>query len=100
MAFGISKQELQQWKQKVAKGDIAFLTHYWYDKRFPEFHTVTKVGCSDISRLKDWCISNGLNPQYIHHRQPYPHFDLIGPKQTELLQKYKLEDHITRFGLS
>lgn len=99
MAFGISKQELQQWKLKVKQGDIAFLTHYWYDKRFPQFNTVTKVGCSDIQRLQDWCISNGLNPDYIHYRLPYPHFDLIGPKQTELLHKYKLTDHITRFDL-
>ncbi|MGE7822796.1 hypothetical protein [Paenibacillus sp. NPDC093718] len=99
MAFGISRQELQQWKQKVAQGDIAFLTHYWYDKRFPEFRTVTKVGCSNIQRLEDWCVSNGLNPEYIHYRLPYPHFDLIGRKQTELLQKYSLDDHITRFGL-
>jgi len=99
MAFGISKQELQQWKLKVQQGDIAFLTHYWYDKRFPQYNTVTKVGCSDIQRLQDWCVSNGLNPDYIHYRLPYPHFDLIGPKQTELLHKYKLEDHISRFGL-
>ncbi|KOP67784.1 hypothetical protein AMS62_22895 [Bacillus sp. FJAT-18019] len=99
MAFGISKQELQQWKLKVKQGDIAFLTHYWYDKRFPQFNTVTKVGCSDIHRLQDWCVSNGLNPDYIHYRLPYPHFDLIGPKQAELLQKYNLTDHITRFDL-
>lgn len=99
MAFGISKQELQQWKLKVTRGDIAFLTHYWYDKRFPQFNTVTKVGCSDIQRLQDWCVSNGLNPDYIHYRLPYPHFDLIGPKQTELLLKYELIDHIARFNL-
>ena len=76
-----------------------FLTHYWYDKRFPEFNTVTKVGRSNIQRLEDWCVSNGLNPEYIHYRLPYPHFDLIGPKQTELLHKYRLEEHIARFGL-
>lgn len=99
MAFGISKHELQQWKQIVSRGEIAFLTHYWYDPRFPQFKTVTKVGCSDLTQLKRWCLDNGLDPQYIHNRRPYPHFDLIGPKQAELLQKYSDERQIKHFGL-
>ncbi|GAB6931343.1 hypothetical protein JCM10914A_53260 [Paenibacillus sp. JCM 10914] len=100
MAFGINREELKHWKKQVAQGDIAFLTHYWFDKRFPQFNTVTKVGCADIHRLQEWCVANDLNPDYIHYRLPYPHFDLIGPKQTELLRKYELYDHIQRFDLS
>ena len=29
MAFGIKKDELNEWKSKVRNGEIAFLTHYW-----------------------------------------------------------------------
>lgn len=100
MAFGISKQELQQWKEIVGRGGIALLTHYWFDPRFPQYTTVTKVGCSDLNLLTRWCKENGLDPRYIHNRQPYPHFDLIGPRQAELLQKYANDQHIPRFGLT
>lgn len=99
MAFGVTRNELTSWKSAVTRGDLAFLTHYWLDPRFPNMKTVTKVGCSDLERLTSWCHSNGLNPDYIHHRPPYPHFDLIGPKQIEILQKEGLWDHITRFHL-
>ncbi|MFC7679442.1 hypothetical protein [Paenibacillus sp. GCM10028914] len=99
MAFGISKQELREWKKAVARGEIAFLTHYWYDARFPQYKTVTKVGCSNLDRLEQWCFDHGLDPKYIHHRMPYPHFDLIGPKQVELLHEARLDNHIQRFRL-
>lgn len=99
MAFGITKQELREWQKAVARGEIAFLTHYWYDKRFPQYKTVTKVGCSDLILLKQWCIDHGLDPRYIHYRMPYPHFDLIGPKQVELLQAASLDEHVQRFRL-
>lgn len=99
MAFGISKQELKQWKIAVSRGEIAYLTHYWYDSRFPEYKTVTKVGCSDLIRLKQWCVENGLDPKYIHNRKPYPHFDLLGPKQVEILRKASLDSHVRRFNL-
>lgn len=99
MAFGIDRAELKAWKQAVNKGEIAYLTHYWYDPRFPEFKTVTKVGCSDMDRLVSWCKENGLNPRYIHHRSLFPHFDLIGPKQKEILQKERLWHHLERFGI-
>lgn len=99
MAFGITKQELREWKKAVARGEIAFLTHYWYDERFPQYKTVTKVGCSDLSLLKQWCVDHGLDPRYIHYRMPYPHFDLIGPKQVELLQAASLNDQAQRFRL-
>lgn len=99
MAFGITRQELVEWKRRVSSGEIAFLTHYWTDERFPHATTVTKVGCSDLARLEDWCRANDLNPRYIHRRDEYPHFDLIGPRQIEILFSHGLEDHLRRFRL-
>ncbi|NMO97782.1 hypothetical protein [Paenibacillus lemnae] len=99
MAFGISRNELRAWQTRVAAGEIAYLTHYWYDPRFPSVSSVTKVGCSDLVRLRQWCTANELDPRYIHRRMPYPHFDLMGSKQIELLEKAGLHEHIVRFGL-
>lgn len=99
MALGIKRDELNRWKEAVTREEIAYLTHYWLDPRFPEMKTVTKVGCSNLQKLTDWCITNGLNPKYIHNRPPYPHFDLIGPKQKEILIKEKQWDQVERFGL-
>jgi hypothetical protein len=99
VAFGITREELDRWKAAVARGEIAFLTHFWTDPRFPGIKTVTKVGCANLKRLVEWCEANGLSPAYIHNRPPFPHFDLIGPKQKEILQKENLWDHLTRFGL-
>lgn len=99
MAFGITRSELQQWKKAVSRGELAFLTHYWVDPRFPDMKTVTKVGCSDLDKLAAWCISHGLNPQYIHLRRPFPHYDLMGPKQIEILHKEQLHSHLKRFHL-
>lgn len=99
MAFGIKREELMRWKERVEQGEIAYLTHYWFEPRFPQYRTVTKVGCSDVGKLTEWCLANGLNPKYIHHRQPFPHFDLIGPKQKEILQREQLWEHVARFGL-
>lgn len=90
---------MAEWKRRVERGEIAYLTHYWLDDRFPGIKTVTKVGCSDLSKLIDWCRRHGLNPRYIHHREKYPHFDLIGPKQKEILMEEQLWDHIERFKL-
>jgi hypothetical protein len=99
MAFGIKRAELTRWKEAVNRGEIAFLTHYWVEERFPGINTVTKVGCSDLERLAEWCASNGLNPAYIHNRSPFPHFDLIGRKQKEILKKERLFDQLRRFGM-
>ncbi|USG63331.1 hypothetical protein NDK47_14160 [Brevibacillus ruminantium] len=99
MAFGITRAELSQWKQRVTRGEIAFLTHYWLDARFPGVTTVTKVGCADLLKLKAWCEQHSLNPAYIHQRPPFPHFDLIGPRQKEILIKEELWEHISRFRL-
>jgi hypothetical protein len=99
MAFGITREELSQWKDAVTRGEIAFLTHFWIEPRFPGIRSVTKVGCSDIERLSQWCLTHGLDPKYIHRRPPFPHFDLIGPKQKEILQKERMWDQLERFKL-
>ncbi|NGP58490.1 hypothetical protein L3476_25095 [Paenibacillus thiaminolyticus] len=100
MAFGISRTELNEWKRRVAGGEIAYLTHYWQDERFPGITTVTKVGCADMARLTAWCIEHGLNPLYIHARRPFPHFDLIGPRQREILRQEQQWDQLERFRLT
>lgn len=99
MAFGIGRVELAAWKAAVARGEIAFLTHYWLDPRFPGCRTVTKVGCSDLQRLAAWCRANGLPARYIHRRSSFPHFDLLGPRQAEILRRYGQTEQISRFRL-
>lgn len=99
MAFGISRDELRSWKAAVSRGEIAFLTHYWIDDRFPGMRTVTKVGCSDPEKLASWCISNGLDPRYIHHRSEYPHFDLFGSRQYAILKETGQQEVLRRFGI-
>src|SRR5690625_1669074 len=99
MAFGITKQELLNWKQKVMRGEIAFLTHYWQDKRFSNCNTVTKVGCNQINKLIEWGNQYGLKKEWIHHHRIYPHFDLFGEKQKSILELEKLNNHINRFNL-
>lgn len=95
MAFGIKKDEIKAWKDKIDKGEIAFLTHYWLDDRFPGSKTVTKVGANDLEKLKQWGRKYGLKPEWIHIRKDgYSHFDLIGLRQKEILEKEKLFDHI------
>jgi hypothetical protein len=47
LAFGVKRHELRHWQEAVSRGEIAYLTHYWTDTRFPSVRTVTKVGCSD-----------------------------------------------------
>lgn|SRR5690625_4846974 len=99
MAFGIIRQELLQWKQQVLQGEIAFLTHYWFDERFPEANTVTKVGCIDIERLIQWGKQYDLKEAWIDRRNSFPHFDLIGDKQILILKNENKWDHIHRFQL-
>lgn len=99
MAFGIRRKDLNEWKRKIDSGEIAFLTHYWYDDRFPEAKTVTKVGCSDLEKLVEWGKEYGLKPEWIHHRKEgYSHFDLIGFKEKEILwaEGQFLENRILR----
>ncbi|CAM4382739.1 hypothetical protein [Paenibacillus tarimensis] len=99
MAFGLKREELREWKAKVSSGEIAFITHYWLEPRFPGIRTVTKVGCADVDKLKRWCQVNGLDPSYIHYRERYPHFDLIGRRQAEILLQEGLTDQLKRFGM-
>lgn len=99
MAFGVDRCELNEWKRRVAAGEIAYLTHYWHEPRWPGIRTVTKVGCSDLGKLRGWCEANGLDPAYIHERGDYPHFDLIGRRQKEILLREGLHGHIDRFKL-
>jgi hypothetical protein len=95
MAFGIKRGDLLAWKRKIDNGDIAFLTHYWLDERFPGSKTVTKVGCHNLERLAKWGQQYGLKREWIHHRPGgYSHFDLIGDRQKEILQKEGLNDHL------
>ena len=95
MAFGIKRQEINVWKQKIDDGEIAFLTHYWLDDRFPGCKTVTKVGCHDLEKLAEWGEKYGLKKEWIHHRRDgYSHFDLIGERQKEILTKEGLHQHI------
>lgn len=100
MAFGITRQEMTDWKNAVARGEIAFLTHYWLDPRFPDMRTVTKVGCADLAKLAEWCLEHGLNPRYIHARPDFPHFDLFGPKQIEILLKTNQSGQLARFMIT
>jgi hypothetical protein len=86
MAFGIKRAELKRWKGEVEAGHIAFLTHFWYDPRFPKAKSVTKVGCNDRKKLSEWGRTYGLQEEWIHERDAYPHFDLIGDKQIEIMK--------------
>ncbi|MBU9712368.1 hypothetical protein [Evansella tamaricis] len=87
MAFGITKHDLKEWKQAVRRGELAFLTHYWIDDRFPHCKTVTKVGCSNKERLFLWGEKYGLRREWVHDRERYPHFDLLGERQREILKQ-------------
>lgn len=99
MAFGINRGELKSWKLEVEKGHIAFLTHYWVDDRFPGCYTVTKVGCNNLEKLIQWGKGYGLQPNWIDRNESYPHYDLFGEKQKEILTCEQKWDQITKFGL-
>jgi hypothetical protein len=95
LAFGIKRRELLEWKQIIDKGEIAFLTHYWLDDRFPGVKTVTKVGCRDLDQLAAWGQKYGLKKEWIHIRDNgYSHFDLIGEKQVTILRQEGLSKYI------
>ncbi|QDP40298.1 hypothetical protein [Radiobacillus deserti] len=99
MAFGVKRPELIQWKKQVAAGEIAFLTHYWLDPRFPTCDTVTKVGCGDQEKLKEWGKRYQLDPKWIHQDPNYPHFDLFGDLQKKVLIEEKQWEQLQRFQL-
>jgi hypothetical protein len=99
MAYGLTKSELHNWKSKVKNGEIAFLTHYWLDERFPACVTVTKAGCSDIEKLKNWGRQFGLKEAWIDYHEHFPHFDLFGEKQKEVLVGAGEWEQIKKFNL-
>lgn len=99
MAFGIKRKELYHWKKAVRNGEIAFLTHYWMDDRFPGCYTVTKVGCSDVKKLKRWGKQHGLQPNWIDYDPEYPHFDLFGEHQKKILVSENQFKQLERFRL-
>ncbi|MGG3448746.1 hypothetical protein [Domibacillus aminovorans] len=81
-------------------GHIAFLTHYWYDERFPHYRTVTKAGCIYVGRLVEWGYIYGLTPKWIDiGTSSRAHFDLLGEKQLFILKHERLDDHIRKFQL-
>lgn len=85
MAFGITRKELQEWKKRAQNGEIALITHFWYDERFKEYYTVTKAASSDKQKLIEWGNSYGLKEEWIHDRKDFPHFDLFGDIQKHIL---------------
>ncbi|MFC0188765.1 hypothetical protein ACFFJY_10740 [Fictibacillus aquaticus] len=97
MAFGLTRKDLEEWKEKALCGEIAFLTHFWHDPRFPQFRSVTKAACCDVEKLKTWGGRHGLRPEYIHYRSDFPHFDLMGEKQLEIMKKENRLHEISRF---
>lgn len=99
MAFGINRKELIAWKHKVSNGEIAFLTHYWIDDRFPGCHTVTKVGCSNLETLISWGNKYSLKKEWIDLHKKFPHFDLFGELQKDILIKEGKTDQIEKFNL-
>ncbi|RWZ60386.1 hypothetical protein EQV77_03575 [Halobacillus fulvus] len=99
MAFGINRKELKEWKSKVHAGEVAFLTHYWIDERFPGCDTVTKAGCADIEKLIEWGKKHGLKKEWIHQDPRFPHFDLFGDIQYRILREEGEWEQIERFQL-
>ena len=99
MAFGIKREELNAWKKTVQAGEMAFLTHYWLDERFPGCKTVTKAGCADLDKLIKWGKQYGLKPEWIDMREDYPHFDLFGKHEHDILLNEGLIEQLERFGL-
>lgn len=97
MAFGIRRAELRLWQQRVLNGEIAFLTHYWLDDRFPGCKTVTKIGCADLERLIHWGKQYGLQPEWIDPHPLYPHFDCFGHYERTILLNEGLSEQYYRF---
>ncbi|WP_246939565.1 hypothetical protein [Bacillus pinisoli] len=100
MAFGIKRTELEEWKLKVLEGsEVVFLTHYWLHPKYPQIKTVTKAGSANLDLLIEWGKKYGLQPEWIHRREKYPHFDLIGETQIDILVKEGINNQLERFQL-
>lgn len=101
MAFGIKRSELNDWKKRVSQGEIAFLTHWWQDKRFPGVKSFTKVGCADREKLIEWGRQYGLQPEWMDLKhEDFPHFDLFGDNQYHILRAEGLEATFERFDIT
>ncbi|EUJ24798.1 hypothetical protein PGRAN_02865 [Listeria grandensis FSL F6-0971] len=101
MAFGVKRAELEAWKKRADSGEVAFLTHYWLDDRFPDSKTVTKAACADIEKLAAWGATYGFKPEWIDKRHDgYPHYDLFGEIQRTVLKKEGEWDQLERFHLN
>jgi len=98
MAFGINRRDLAKWKQDARNGKIAFITHYWYDPRFPYATTVTKVACEDKEKLVRWGKQYGLKKEWIHKRDELSHFDLLGETQETILQNEGFASQLSQFN--
>lgn len=100
MAFGIHKQELAEWKRQIDNGNIAFLTHYWLDERFPHCRTVTKSRVQGFRNARPLGKKVRLKKEWIDKRKDgYSHFDLLGDRQKEILEREGLQSHIEKFQL-
>lgn len=97
LAFGVTREQLNEWKRQASAGRIAFLTHYWLHPSFPGVTSVTKVGCANIDRLRAWAISHNLPPQYIHYRDRYPHYDIFGELQELILRREGQWEQLNKF---
>ncbi|ERN53400.1 hypothetical protein M3689_16245 [Alkalihalophilus marmarensis] len=97
MAFGITKTELREWKERAKQNEISFLTHFWIDDRFPGCTSVTKVACADIEKLVSWGRNYGLKREWLHWHDDYPHFDLLGETQYRILKQEGLLSQLSRF---
>src|SRR5699024_7018657 len=98
MAFGIKRSELWQWKKQVNEGKISIITHYWQDDRFPGCTTVTKIGLANIDKLISRGEQYSLKSRWIH-QNAYPHFDVFGEKQKEILKQEEKVEQLRRFKL-
>ncbi|WP_163653538.1 hypothetical protein [Listeria sp. PSOL-1] len=100
MAFGVTRSELEAFKQKASEGGIAILTHYWMDERFPNSETVTKVASSNLENLLEWGAKYDLPKSYIDFGHTgLPHYDLFGELQLRILKKEGKHEQIERFHL-
>ncbi len=99
MAFGLKREELIEWKKQVIASEIAIITHYWQDDRFPHITTVTKIGCADLNKLVEWGSKYNLKPEWVDLRVDYPHYDVFGSKQIEILLSENQINQIKRFKI-
>jgi len=52
-----------------------------------------------MEQLIAWGQKHGLKKEWIHVREGFPHFDLIGDSQKRILQKERSLGNIQEYGL-